>query len=103
MWQNNGFGSNGQFPNGFNNQEKFTHSPFGDPPGRPSSGQQYFPNQQNMMQFEHTNGEGLLNTDYKPEAGLYNKGAFMQNLFLNANPQVCVVNSTLFRQLVQLP
>jgi hypothetical protein len=55
-----------------------------------------------MMHFADINGEGLLNADYKPEVGLYNEGAFMQNQFINANPQVCVVNSTLFRQLVQL-
>jgi hypothetical protein len=45
-----------------------------------------------MMQFQDTNGEGFLNADYKPEVGLYNEGAFMQNKFINANPQVCVVN-----------
>jgi len=103
MWQNNGFDGNRQFPNGFNNQEKFPPSPFGAPPGQPSSGQQYFPNQQSMMQFQDTNGEGFLNADYKPEVGLYNEGAFMQNQFINANPQVCVVNQTILRQLVHVP
>jgi hypothetical protein len=91
MWQNNGFGSNGQFPNGFGNQENFPRSPFGAPPGQPSVGQQYFPNQQNMMQYEDTNGDGFIDTDFQPEVGIYNEGAFMQNQFINAKSQVCVV------------
>ena len=30
-----------------------------------------------------------MNNDFQPEVGLYNEGAFMQNQFINANPQVC--------------
>jgi hypothetical protein len=90
MWQNNGFGGNGQFPNGFNNQENFPSSPFGAPPGQGLAGGQYFPTQRNMLQYEDSNGEGFMNNDFQPEVGLYNEGAFMQNQFINANPQVCV-------------
>ena len=43
-----------------------------------------------MLQYEDSNGEGFMNNDFQPEVGLYNEGAFMQNQFINANPQVCV-------------
>jgi hypothetical protein len=100
MWQNNAFGSNGQFPNSFGSQENFPRSPFGVPPGQPSVEQQYFPNQQNMMQYEDTNGDGFTDSDFQPEVGIYNEGAFMQNQFINANPQVCVVElNPFFRSL----
>jgi len=95
MWQNNGFGSNGQFPNGFNNQENFPSSPFGAPPGQPLAGVQYFPNLQNLMEYEDTNGEAFVKNDFQPEIGLFNEGAFMQNQFINANPQVCVARPDL--------
>jgi hypothetical protein len=91
MWQNNGFGNNGQFQNGFNSQESYPPSPFGPSSGPPLAGQQYFPNQQNLMQYEDANGEGFINNDFQPEVGLYNEGAFMQNQFINANTQVCFV------------
>jgi hypothetical protein len=92
MWQNNGFGSNGQFQNGFNNQENYPPSPFGASPGPPLAGQQYFPNQQIMMHYEDTNGEDFMSNDFQPEVGLYNEGAFMQNQFINTNSQVCFVD-----------
>jgi hypothetical protein len=101
MWQNNGFGGNGQFPNGFNNQENFPPSPFGAPPGQGLAGGQYFPTQRNMLQYEDSNGEGFMNNDFQPEVGLYNEGAFIQNQFINANPQVCVGKPTSFSQALQ--
>lgn len=92
MWSNNGFGSNGHFPNGFNNQNNFPPFPSGGPPGQ---SQQYFPNQQNSMQYADDNdNEGFMNQDFQPEVGLYNDGAFMHNQFVSANPpisQVCIV------------
>ncbi|KAE9370411.1 YTH-domain-containing protein [Stipitochalara longipes BDJ] len=87
MWSNNGFGSNGQFPNGFGHQESFPPSPFEAPRGQGLAGQQYFTNQQNMMQFDDANGEGFLNNDFQPEVSLYNEGAFMQNQLINTNTQ----------------
>lgn len=101
MWQNNGFGSNGQFPNGFNSQEHLP-PPFRAPPDHPLTGGQYFPNQPNMIQFEDANGKGLMNNGFQPELGLYNEGAFMQNQFLNANAEVCVVESDFVSQLMPL-
>lgn len=89
MWQNNGFGGNGQFPNGFNNQENFPPSPFSGPPG---AGHQYFPMLPNMMGYEDANGEGFMNNEFEPEVGLYNEGAFMQNQFINTTPQVSFVD-----------
>ncbi|PMD46260.1 YTH-domain-containing protein [Hyaloscypha variabilis F] len=86
MWQSNGFGNNGHFPNGFNNQENFPLSPFGAPSGQGLARQQYFTNQQNMMQLDDASGEDFPNREFQPEVGLYNEGAFMQNQFINANP-----------------
>lgn len=93
MWSNNGFSSNGQFQNGFNNKDNFPPSPFGGPPGQ---SQQYFPHQQPLMQYEDNNAEGFMNNDFQPEVGLYNEGSFMQNQFINANPQVGSVEHNLF-------
>ena len=70
--------------------------PFSELSGPPLAGQQYFPTQQNMMHYEDTNGEGFMNNDFQPEIGLYNEGAFMQNQFINANPQVCFVEPNHF-------
>jgi hypothetical protein len=92
MWQNNGYGNNGQFQNGFN-QESYPPSTFGPSSGPSLAGQHYFPNQQNLMQYEDANGEGFMNNDFQPEVGLYNEGTFMQNQFINANAQVCFAES----------
>ena len=101
MWQNNGFGNNGQFPNGFNSQENFPSS-LGAPLGQLAGGPQYFPNQQNMMQYDDSNDDGFMSNDFQPEVGIYNEGAFLQTQFINANPQVCVVEPpNPFSQLVQ--
>jgi hypothetical protein len=43
-----------------------------------------------MLPYEDRNGEGFMNNDWQPEVDLYNEGVFMQNQFINANPQVCV-------------
>jgi hypothetical protein len=96
MWQNNGFGNNGPFQNGFNNQENYPHSPFGASSGPPLAGQQYFPTQQNMMHYEDANEEDYMNDNFQPEVGLCNEGAFMQNQFINANAQVCFVEQDHF-------
>ena len=100
MWQNNGYGSNGHFPNSFNNQENFPTSPFGTPS---APGQQFFTNPQNRMHFDDANGEGFLKNEFQPEVGLYNEGAFMQNQFINANPQVSVVERYPIIAAVQQP
>jgi hypothetical protein len=102
MWQSNGFGNNGHFPNGFNNQENFPPSPFGAPSGHGLAGQQYFTNQQNMMQLDDASGEDFPNREFQPEVSVYNEGAFMQDQFINANPLVSVAKfdlATLFLQL----
>src|SRR6187402_613590 len=86
MWQNNGFGNNGQIPNSFN-QDGYPLAHFGSNSGQSLPGQQYFSHQSNLpdlIQYEDTNGEG-----FQPEVGLYNDGSFIQNQF--ANSQVSVV------------
>ena len=91
MWQNNnGFG-NGQYTNGFNG-EPFPQSPFaGSPDAFP--GLQYFPTQQNLMQFEGVEDDSFMGNGFQPEVGLYNNDvAFMQNQFIT--PQVCFVELT---------
>ena len=104
MWSNNRFENSGDFPNNFNNQDRFPPSPFGAGP----VGQQYFPQfslHQNMMQFEGGNGGGITNNDFQPEVRTYNEEAFSQNQFVHAaNPQVsCCLLSAVFPAFVQRP
>ncbi|PVH89900.1 YTH-domain-containing protein [Cadophora sp. DSE1049] len=78
MWHHNGgFGNNGQFQNNFN-QDGYPPSPFA---GQLIQGQQYFPNQPNMTQYEEPNGES-----FQPEVGLFNDRAYMQNQFNSQGP-----------------
>jgi hypothetical protein len=79
MWPNNGFPSNGDFPqNNFNQQDEYPHSPFG------AGAAGYFP-----QQLPFSPNGGLMINDFQPEVGLYNEGAFAQNHFANvANSQV---------------
>jgi hypothetical protein len=93
MWQNNGFGDNSSFQNGFN-QENFPPSPFGAGLGTPL-GQSFFPNQTDMMQYEGGNGEGFMSNEFHPEVGLFNQAAYMQNQVINANGPVCIMNPSL--------
>jgi YTH domain-containing protein 1 len=91
MWPNNGFGSNGQFQNNFNNQDDYSPASFGTGVG-PSGPGQYFPQQPHnpaMIQYDEN---GNVIGDFEPEVGLYNEGPFFHNQFLSPqNPQVRVV------------
>ncbi|PVH72569.1 hypothetical protein DL98DRAFT_610494 [Cadophora sp. DSE1049] len=50
--------------------------------GQPNSGQQYFAQHPNMMQYEDVNSKG-----FQPEIGLFNERAYTQNQFINSSPQ----------------
>ena len=87
MWNNNGFGGNGMFPNNFNNlQEEYPQpSPFAS---TSSAGNGYFPQASvNMMPFGGANSAQF--NGYHSEVGPFNQDAFMQNQqTLNADAQV---------------
>ncbi|KAF4635351.1 hypothetical protein G7Y89_g2743 [Cudoniella acicularis] len=81
---------NGGFHNNYN-QDDFPSSPFGGSSATPLPGQQLFaqpqPNMMQFEQFEDAPSEGFMNNNFQPEVGLFNEGAFMQNQFLNSQPQ----------------
>lgn len=92
MWHNNGFGSNGQFPNNFNNQDDFPPSPFAASSSPAANG--YFPLLLPVVQYEEANGTQF--NDFQPEVGPFNKDAFMQNQqIMSADVQVRFVETGL--------
>ncbi len=102
MWSSNGFGNNGHFQNNFS-QDGFSASLFGGNPGQPLHGQQYFPQQADSTQFEDVNDEGSITSEFQPELGLFNDGAFMQNQFINASPQVRSMYPEFLSEYVDIP
>lgn len=87
MDANNGPGQDGLNPDIFN-QNTFGSSPYQSV--LPS--QQYFPHTPNAntnpninrLSFGDGIGEGLMNTDFRPENGLFNGTAYTQNQFFSS-------------------
>jgi len=89
MWQNNG--NNGPFQNNFN-QDNFPQQPIN---GSNRPGQQFF-QPQPLQPMDFNNGEDYTDGDFRPEVGLFNNGAFLQNQSQHARSQahVSVVEKT---------
>lgn len=86
MWQINGFGSNDQMPEDFD-ENGFLQIPYSGLSGS-HAGQLFFPMQPIMTQAEDANGEGYMATTFQPENAPYNEASFIPNQYVIEKSQV---------------